>query len=91
MVKICFRELPSFQTSKLTYENSMLGAFSCDFTVVANDVIMQRTQRCLGPASETGTLLSGWLGPFGPSKPASMYIGLECQLPVTINKIKACL
>ena len=26
----------------------MLGAFSGDFTVVANDVIMQRTQRCLG-------------------------------------------
>ena len=26
----------------------MLGAFSCDITVVANDVIMQRTQRCIG-------------------------------------------
>ena len=30
----------------------MLGVFSCDFMVVANDVIMQRTQRCLG-LSET--------------------------------------
>ena len=28
-----------FQTPKLAYENSMLGVFSCDFTVVANDVI----------------------------------------------------
>ena len=46
------RELPSFQTPKLAYENSMLGVFSCDITVVANDVIMQRTQRCLG-LSET--------------------------------------
>ena len=34
------------------YENSMLGMFSCDITVVANDVIMQRTQRCPG-LSET--------------------------------------
>ena len=48
MVKVWFRELPSFQTRKLTYENSMFGAFSCDITVVANDVIMQRTQRCQG-------------------------------------------
>ena len=30
----------------------MLGMFSCDITVVANDVIMQRTQRCPG-LSET--------------------------------------
>ena len=52
MVKVLFRELPSFQTPKLAYENSMLGVFSCDLTVVANDVIMQRTQRCLG-LSET--------------------------------------
>ena len=43
MVKVWFRELPSFQTPKLAYENSMLGVFSCDITVVANDVIMQRT------------------------------------------------
>ena len=48
MAKVWFRELPSFQTHKLTYENSMLGAFSCNVTVVANDVIMQRTQQCLG-------------------------------------------
>ena len=41
-------ELPSFQTQKLTYENLMLGAFSCDLTVVANDVMMQCMQRCLG-------------------------------------------
>ena len=43
MVKIWFRELPLFQTPKLTYENSMLDAFSCDIMVVANDVIMQGT------------------------------------------------
>ena len=48
MVEVWFQELPSFQTSKLAYENSMLGVFSCNFTVVANDVIMQRTRRCLG-------------------------------------------
>ena len=48
MVKVWFWKLPLFQTPKLTNENSMLGAFSCDITVVANDVIMQRTQQCLG-------------------------------------------
>ena len=48
MVKVRFRGLPSFQTQKLTYENSMLGAFSCGVTVVATDVIMQRPQRCQG-------------------------------------------
>ena len=48
MVKVWFRELPSFQPPKLACENSMLGAFSGEITVVANDVIMQRTQRCLG-------------------------------------------
>ena len=48
MVKVWFRELLSFQTQKLTYENSLLSAFSRDFTVVANDVIMQRAQWCLG-------------------------------------------
>ena len=52
MVQTWFRQLPSIQTPKLAYENSMLGVFSCDITVVANDVIMQRTQRCLG-LSET--------------------------------------
>ena len=52
MVKVWIRELPSFQTPKIAYENSMLGVFSCDITVVASDVIMQRTQRCLG-LSET--------------------------------------
>ena len=49
-VKIWFGEL-SFQTKNLTYQNSMLGAFSCDPSVVAYDIIMQRMQRCPKPAS----------------------------------------
>ena len=48
MVQAWFRELSSIQTPKLAYENSMLGVFSCGITVVANDIIMQRTQWCLG-------------------------------------------
>ena len=41
-----------FKPPKLAYENSMVGVFSCDVTVVASDVIMQRIQWCLG-LSET--------------------------------------
>ena len=50
MIEIVYLWLKSDSESyhKLTYENSMLGAFSCNVTVVANDVIMQRTQQCLG-------------------------------------------
>ena len=73
--------LPSFQTPKLTYENLMFGAFSCYLTVVANDVMMQCMQRYLGLCETRQlnwyivNLSSGSLGPFEPSKPASMLSG----------------
>ena len=41
-----------FKHPNMHIENSMLGVFSCDNTVVAKDVIMQRAQLCLG-LSET--------------------------------------
>ena len=57
-------------------ENSILGAFSCDHTVVANDIIMQRTQRCL-VLSETRQLdqyLVIWqLRPEGPRSQPACY------------------
>ena len=48
MVEEWFRELPSFPTEKLGYENLMLGVYSYDCTVVAIGIIMQCTQWCLG-------------------------------------------
>ena len=90
MVKVWFRELPSFQTPKLGYENSMLGVFSCDFTVVGNDVIMQRTQRCLG-LSETRQVnrhIVIWLARALRALEPSQHdvIGLNCDMKIAPAK-----
>ena len=80
MVKVWIRELPSFQTPKLAYGNSMLGVFSCDFTVVANDVIMQRTQRCLrlSESRQVNRHIVMWLARALRALEASQHvIGLE--------------
>ena len=63
----------------------MLGVFSCDITVVANDVTMQRTQRCLG-LSETRQVnryIVIWLARARRALEASQHvIGLQHRWPL---------
>ena len=61
--------------------NSMLGAFSCDITVVSNDVIMQRTQRCQGLCDprQLNPYIAIWLARALRALEASQHvIGLVC-------------
>ena len=67
----------------------MLGAFSCDNTVVANDVIMQRTQRCQGLCDprQLNPYIVIWLGPEGPQPASQHVIELDQRVRVILKEI----